>query len=291
MRRLIAISALSLTAAFSGCVSSSSNDGSGSGIGNYQSCTADSQCPTGQGCDTEGGSLSPGYCTPLCDSDNQCPMGFDCPSGVKNQPGECDDIGSHSGRGICDQFDGPYGPTTCTGNGSGGSGGGGGHAPCSSDSQCPTGQGCDTEGGQLSPGYCTPLCDTDGQCPSGFDCPGMIPGQPGECDELGSHSGRGICDQFDGVNGPTTCGSGGSGTGGTGGGGGLPPGPVSSACQSCGLSNCSAEVSACTGDSTCQDCVFVDVSGPGCQTSSTVQALLACACNACASACSAYCEL
>ncbi len=281
MRKLFAISVL-----FIGCVSSSSGDDSG-GIGNYQSCTQDSQCPSGEGCDTEGGSLSLGYCTPLCDTDSQCPTGFDCPSGTKNQPGECDEVGSHSGRGICDQFDGAHGPTTCKGSGGGGSGGNGSLSSCNSDSQCPTGQGCDTEGGQLSPGYCTPLCDSDAQCPSGFACPGLVPGQPGECDEVGSHSGRGICDQYDGVNGPTTCAGSSGGSGG--GGGGLPPGPVSSACQSCGLSSCSAEVSACSSDSTCQSCVFVDVSGSGCPTNPAVQALLACACSKCASACAAYC--
>lgn len=275
---------LIVAAGFLGCVSSSSSDDSG-GIGNYTSCTADSQCPTGQGCDTEGGTLSPGYCTPLCDTDNDCPMGFDCPSGTKNQPGECDELGAHSGRGVCDQFDGKYGPSTCKGGG----GGSGSLSPCSSDSQCPTGEGCDTEGGQLSPGYCTPLCDTDTQCPTGFACPGTIPGQPGECDEKGSHSGRGICDQYDGVNGPGTCGSGSGGSGGSGGGGGFPPGPVSSACQSCGLSNCSAQASACASDSTCQSCVFTDVNGPGCSSSPAVQALLGCACSACASACAAYC--
>jgi hypothetical protein len=40
-------------------------------------------------------------------------MGYDCPSGAKDQPGECDELGSHNGQGVCDQFDGASGPSTC----------------------------------------------------------------------------------------------------------------------------------------------------------------------------------
>lgn len=83
--------------------------------GNWQSCTTDGDCSAGEGCDTEDGELADGYCTPLCDEDAGCPTGYDCPSGAKNQPGECDERGDHAGRGICDQFDGVYGPTTCSG--------------------------------------------------------------------------------------------------------------------------------------------------------------------------------
>lgn len=42
-------------------------------------------------------------------------MGYDCPGLVKDQPGECDEIGDHAvhGQGLCDQFNGVAGPNTC----------------------------------------------------------------------------------------------------------------------------------------------------------------------------------
>jgi hypothetical protein len=96
--------------------SSSSGGGGGGAISGFQSCSSDSECPSGQGCDNEGGSITDGYCTPLCSDDTGCPMGYDCPSGAKDQPGECDEVGAHgSGQGVCDQFDGAEGPNTCTG--------------------------------------------------------------------------------------------------------------------------------------------------------------------------------
>jgi hypothetical protein len=92
---------------------SSSGDGDG-GISGFESCSSDSDCPSGQGCDTEGGSITDGYCSPLCSDDATCPMGYDCPGAQKNQPGECDEIGEHTGgQGVCDQFDGTSGPNTC----------------------------------------------------------------------------------------------------------------------------------------------------------------------------------
>lgn len=105
--------ALSLAATlFFACTNSSG--GEAGGIGTYQSCATDSDCPQGQGCDTEGGQSTDGYCTPLCAADTDCPTGFDCPSEAKNQPGECDELGDHrDAKGVCDQFDGVSGPNTC----------------------------------------------------------------------------------------------------------------------------------------------------------------------------------
>jgi len=95
------------------CGSSGGSNNSSIGHGSWASCVTDADCPANEGCDTEGGSLTPGYCTPLCDTDPQCPQGYDCPGLIKNQPGECDEAGMHRGRGICDQFNGVAGPSTC----------------------------------------------------------------------------------------------------------------------------------------------------------------------------------
>lgn len=112
------IAAILLFGTIAAC-SSSSGDGGGGAISGFTHCTTDSECPSGQGCDTEGGSMTDGYCTPLCSDDTTCPMGYDCEDGVapkKDQPGECDDVGDHTGgQGICDQFDGDSGPNTCGG--------------------------------------------------------------------------------------------------------------------------------------------------------------------------------
>lgn len=92
---------------------SSSSDGEG-GISGFKHCTSDTDCPSGQGCESEGGSITDGYCSPLCSDDSTCPMGYDCPGAAKNQPGECDELGEHTGgQGVCDQFDGASGPNTC----------------------------------------------------------------------------------------------------------------------------------------------------------------------------------
>ena len=95
----------------SGC---SSSDGESGVQGSFQSCVVDDDCPSGMGCESEGGSSADGYCSPLCTSDGSCPVGYDCPGAAKNQPGECDEVGDHrDGMGVCDQFDGVYGPNTC----------------------------------------------------------------------------------------------------------------------------------------------------------------------------------
>ena len=111
-RKLMAIAIVGAFAA--ACSSGSGGGGGGANPGSYQHCTTDSECPTGQACDTEHGSSSDGYCTPLCSTDNECPMGYDCPGLVKDQPGECDEICDHAGgHGLCDQFNGVAGPNTC----------------------------------------------------------------------------------------------------------------------------------------------------------------------------------
>ena len=93
----------------------------------------------------------------------------------------------------------------CVGGRRGRGRGGGGFRRCADDADCASGMGCDTEGGALGEGYCTPLCDFDDDCPAQRQCPDSEVG-PGDCDEEYEHVGdRGICDQFDGSNTPWTC--------------------------------------------------------------------------------------
>jgi hypothetical protein len=105
---------LALALAF-GCASGSSGGGAGAGYGSQKHCSSDAECPAGEGCDTEGGSSSDGYCTPLCSTDGECPMKFQCPGG-RVEPGDCDEVGDHAGgKGVCDQYKGSKGPNTCQG--------------------------------------------------------------------------------------------------------------------------------------------------------------------------------
>lgn len=91
-------------------------------ITNPQSCTADGDCPAGQGCHLQ--VPTDGYCTPLCtcsDDTTSCSndVAVDCP--VQNQckgstdapKPECKEVGAHAGKGVCDLFNGAYGPKTC----------------------------------------------------------------------------------------------------------------------------------------------------------------------------------
>jgi hypothetical protein len=87
------------------------------GCQNYGSrnhCNTDADCPDGEGCDTEGGSNKiDGYCTTLCSTDDACPSQWLCGKRGTDPP-SCDEVGSHRDRkGICDLYDGAYGPNTC----------------------------------------------------------------------------------------------------------------------------------------------------------------------------------
>jgi hypothetical protein len=88
---------------------SSSNSGSGP----IESCTKDADCPSGQACKPETGDP---YCAPLCTSDGACPTQQQCTGSTDLPKQECKEIGSHAGgSGVCDLFNGSYGPVTCSG--------------------------------------------------------------------------------------------------------------------------------------------------------------------------------
>jgi hypothetical protein len=76
-------------------------------------------------------------------------------------------------------------------------------APCSTDKDCPSGQGCKTE---TSDSYCAPLCSVTGDCPTQSQCRGSTDAPKPECKEVGQHTGsKGVCDLYNGPYGPHTC--------------------------------------------------------------------------------------
>lgn len=81
--------------------------------GSLEPCESDADCPAGEGCDTEYGSNSDAYCTPLCAFDSECPHQLLC--GERGTDGQqCAGVGEHrDGKGVCDQFDGSNGPNSC----------------------------------------------------------------------------------------------------------------------------------------------------------------------------------
>src|SRR5262249_16509426 len=87
----------------SGCVDRGSGD----------PCEKDSDCSSGEGCDTEGGSNPDSYCALLCFSDDDCPYQYLCGERGTDKP-QSDEVGDDpGGAGICDIYDGANGPNTC----------------------------------------------------------------------------------------------------------------------------------------------------------------------------------
>jgi hypothetical protein len=85
--------------------------GGGTGGGSSGTCTVDGDCAGGQGCKIE--SNGDNYCSPLCTSDVQCSAQKACVGGTSDPAAQCDDIGQHGSSGVCDLYNGPYGPNTC----------------------------------------------------------------------------------------------------------------------------------------------------------------------------------
>jgi hypothetical protein len=103
----------------------------------------------------------------------------------------------------------------CSGSTTGGTSGGGtvpGYANCTSDDQCPLDRGC-TLDAPKGDGYCSPLCDSNAECPGKYSCPSLTQERGGDCDEMGRHRGRGICEMFGSSFGPNTCGAADAGRG------------------------------------------------------------------------------
>jgi hypothetical protein len=108
--------------AFWTMVACSSSSSTRSPITNPQSCSSDGDCPNGQGCHLQ--VPTDGYCTPLCtcsdgttSCDNDvavdCPVQNQCKGSTDAPKPECKEVGKHEGKGVCDLFNGAYGPKTC----------------------------------------------------------------------------------------------------------------------------------------------------------------------------------
>jgi hypothetical protein len=79
-----------------------------------------------------------------------------------------------------------------------------GYVYCSQDSDCQAGEVCDEDDSDDS--YCTQECAIDSDCSPQVDCPGLQDVAP-SCQfesQNESHS-RGVCDLFQGHNGPNSC--------------------------------------------------------------------------------------
>jgi hypothetical protein len=87
-----------------------SSSGGGAFGSNYITCTSDGQCPDNQGCNLDAPS-GDGYCSPLCRDDADCPPQASCPSLSRDRAPDCQE--RRKGQGICEQFEGSYGPHTC----------------------------------------------------------------------------------------------------------------------------------------------------------------------------------
>jgi hypothetical protein len=100
MRRVffVAISSLAVATA---CGGGSSGGG----------CRTDNDCPAGQGCKTE---TVDSYCAPLCTDPSTCPTQSQCNGSTDLPQKECKEVGSPTGgMGVCDLYNGAYGPNTC----------------------------------------------------------------------------------------------------------------------------------------------------------------------------------
>jgi hypothetical protein len=92
-------------------------------------CLSDAECGSGQGCLTV--SSSEKYCAPLCLDGAGCPAKMQCPLYdllLSSEAPTCVELGVHQGdSGVCDLYEGNFGPITCGSAGaSGWSGGVGG---------------------------------------------------------------------------------------------------------------------------------------------------------------------
>ncbi len=78
-------------------------------------CATDADCGSGRGCLTV--SASEKYCAPLCQSGAGCPNKMECPLYdllLSSQAPTCVESGAHEGgAGVCQLYEGNYGPTSC----------------------------------------------------------------------------------------------------------------------------------------------------------------------------------
>jgi hypothetical protein len=152
----------------------------------------DSHCPAGQGCQEETGDS---YCTKLCMVDDECPVQETCVGSVPGTSNEakCKDVGEHGLNGVCDLYNGDFGPVTCFTPAGG---------ECLVDGDCEAGEGCKFEVGDS---YCTKLCADDLECATQKLCIGGGASVDPECKEIGNHGVSGVCDLYNGDFGPNTC--------------------------------------------------------------------------------------
>jgi hypothetical protein len=92
----------------SACAGASDNDK----VAGYTYCTRDADCPGGQVCDQD--DTEDSYCTPRCTDDESCPTQVGCPS-LSPVGKQCwiEQQLEAEERGVCDQFQGYYGPNSC----------------------------------------------------------------------------------------------------------------------------------------------------------------------------------
>ncbi len=73
-------------------------------------CNVDADCGDNQGCKLETGD---NYCTQLCTTDAECPPQQQCAGAGPDFNPHCKEIGQHGASGVCDLYNGSYGPNTC----------------------------------------------------------------------------------------------------------------------------------------------------------------------------------
>lgn len=81
-------------------------------VAGYTYCKRDADCPTGEVCDED--DTEDSYCTPSCTDDETCPTQVGCPS--LSPVGKACWVAAQleaEERGVCDQFQGYYGPNSC----------------------------------------------------------------------------------------------------------------------------------------------------------------------------------
>lgn len=76
-----------------------------------KTCGADADCDPGQGCHS---GPNERYCAPLCVQSTACPQPQACEGAARRTDAQCQDVGIHgNGQGVCDLYNGSYGPSTC----------------------------------------------------------------------------------------------------------------------------------------------------------------------------------
>lgn len=145
MTKLEMLRAAVVAAVIFGCADA--DDGKLSG---YTYCAGDSDCPSGQVCDLD--DTKDAYCTPACAEDEVCPTQVSCPS-LEPVGKKCWITQTPSGedRGVCDQFQGYYGPNSCR------------DAEESDDSCIPNGDACGPSATYVD-ACCSGYCGEHGTC-------------------------------------------------------------------------------------------------------------------------------